>query len=111
MTDQRDLSLTDVNAHSCSCCAPASQADQGATETAAREDGAAVESSYLVQGMTCSHCVSSVTEELSALPGVRDVRVDLNAGGVSTVTVRSESPLTEDAVASAVDEAGYTLAR
>lgn len=110
MTDQRDLSLTDVNAHSCSCCAPASQADQVASP-AAREDGAAVESNYLVQGMTCNHCVSSVTEELSALPGVRDVRVDLNAGGASKVTVRSESPLSQDAVASAVDEAGYSLAR
>ncbi|KQY96321.1 hypothetical protein ASD19_10325 [Microbacterium sp. Root53] len=60
--------------------------------------------------MTCSHCVSSVTEELSALPGVQRVSVDLVAGGVSTVTVDSDAPLDADAVAAAVDEAGYTLA-
>lgn len=29
----------------------------------------AVTSTYTVKGMTCSHCVNAVTEELSALPG------------------------------------------
>lgn len=67
-------------------------------------------STYTVTGMTCGHCVSSVTEELTALPGVRDVEVDLVAGGDSTVTVTSEQPLEEDAVRAAVDEAGYALA-
>ncbi|MFC6561985.1 heavy-metal-associated domain-containing protein [Actinoplanes utahensis] len=57
--------------------------------------------------MTCSHCVQSVTEELSALPGVTDVAVDLASGGV---TVASESPLSDEAVRAAVDEAGYELA-
>ena len=65
---------------------------------------------YQVTGMTCGHCVSAVTEELAALPGVRDVDVDLDAGGVSTVRVRSEAPLDVAQVAAAVDEAGYTLA-
>ncbi|MEV0896475.1 cation transporter [Actinoplanes sp. NPDC049802] len=64
-------------------------------------------STYTVKGMTCSHCVQSVTQELSALPGVTDVQVDLASGGV---TVASESPLTEQAVREAVDEAGYELA-
>ena len=67
-------------------------------------------STYTVTGMTCGHCVSSVTEELTALPGVRNVEVDLVAGGDSTVTVTSEQPLEEDAVRAAVDEAGYALA-
>ncbi|MEU4422759.1 cation transporter [Actinoplanes sp. NPDC024001] len=67
----------------------------------------AVTSNYTVKGMTCSHCVQSVTEELSALSGVTDVQVDLASGGV---TVTSEAPLTDDAVRAAVDEAGYELA-
>lgn len=64
---------------------------------------------YGVIGMTCGHCVSSVQQELGALPGVTSVDVDLNAGGTSQVTVTSEHPLDRGAVASAVDEAGYQL--
>ncbi|MGB8650085.1 MAG: cation transporter, partial [Mycobacteriales bacterium] len=40
-------------------------------------------SSYTVTGMTCGHCVTSVTEEISALAGVRDVAVDLASGRVT----------------------------
>ena len=65
---------------------------------------------YTVTGMTCEHCVAAVTSELSALPGVRSVDVDLVAGGASTVTVTSDGPLGEDVVRDAVDEAGYALA-
>ncbi|MGO4536797.1 heavy-metal-associated domain-containing protein [Leifsonia sp. 2MCAF36] len=64
---------------------------------------------YLVAGMTCSHCVGSVTEELESIDGVETVRVDLNAGGTSTVTVSSAAPLDADAVRAAIDEAGYSL--
>jgi copper chaperone len=64
-----------------------------------------------VAGMTCGHCVSAVTEELTDLPGVTDVAIDLVAGGTSPVTVTSEQPLDETAVAAAVDEAGYELVR
>lgn len=67
----------------------------------------AVTSTYTVTGMTCSHCVQAVTGELSALPGVADVRVDLASGAV---TVTSEAPLADDDVRAAVDEAGYELA-
>ncbi len=63
-----------------------------------------------VTGMTCGHCVSSVTEELSDLGGVESVDVELNVGGVSTVRVTSASPLDRSAVRAAVDEAGYALA-
>jgi copper chaperone len=65
---------------------------------------------YHVNGMTCGHCVASVTEELEELTGVRDVHVDLVAGGTSTVTVTSDQPLADEAVAAAVAEAGYRLA-
>jgi copper chaperone CopZ len=65
---------------------------------------------YNVQGMTCGHCASAVSEEISALDGVTAVDVDLVAGGVSTVRVTSDVPLSDAAVSSALDEAGsYSL--
>ena len=63
-----------------------------------------------VEGMTCSHCIASVTEELSQLDGVTNVDIDLVAGGVSRVKVGSSRSLSEQEIASAVDEAGYELA-
>jgi copper chaperone CopZ len=65
---------------------------------------------YRVTGMTCSHCVAAVTEELTAIDGVSAVTIDLVAGGTSAVTVQSGAPLDPTAVAEAVDEAGYALA-
>ena len=65
------------------------------------------ESTFTVQGMTCGHCVSSVTEEVSQISGVRKVDVDLPTG---RVTVTSDAPVSEDAVRAAVTEAGYELA-
>jgi copper chaperone CopZ len=62
-----------------------------------------------VDGMTCGHCVSAVTSELSALPGVQDVVIQLAVGGSSTVSVTSDAPLSEDAVNEAVIEAGYAV--
>lgn len=62
---------------------------------------------YTVTGMTCAHCVASVTEELAALPEVTDVDV-LLAGGIVTVTSGRELSTAE--VAAAVAEAGYQLA-
>ena len=66
---------------------------------------------YRVDGMTCAHCVSAVTSELTALDGVEEVSVDLDAGGTSTVSVTTAAPLSDDQVAGALDEAGdYRLA-
>jgi copper chaperone len=64
---------------------------------------------YGITGMTCAHCVTSVDEELSTLPGVTDVAVELTVGGVSTARVTSTEPLSVDDVAAAVEEAGYSL--
>ncbi len=61
---------------------------------------------WTVQGMTCSHCVAAVTEEVSAIPGVTGVDVDLAAG---TVTVVADADPSPESVHAAVDEAGYTL--
>lgn len=63
-----------------------------------------------VVGMTCSHCEHAVKAELSDLPGVSDVTVALNPGAESHVTVVSAAPLSHDALAGAIDEAGYELA-
>ena len=62
-----------------------------------------------VQGMTCSHCVFSVTEELGQLAGVTAVNVDLVAGGVSRVIVDSDTVLDAQQIEAAIDEAGYEL--
>jgi copper chaperone len=62
---------------------------------------------YTVTGMTCAHCVASVSEEVGALDGVTDVAVDLPAGAV---TVTSAEPIDEARVRAAVEEAGYQLA-
>ena len=64
-------------------------------------------STYVVTGMTCGHCVASVTEEVSEVDGVQDVSVDLATGAL---TVTSAEPVAEDAVRAAVEEAGYSLA-
>jgi copper ion binding protein len=62
---------------------------------------------WTVTGMTCEHCVASVTEEVSELPGVRAVDVVLRDG---TLTVEADAPLADDDVRRAVEEAGYALA-
>ncbi|MEV6321347.1 copper ion binding protein [Nocardia sp. NPDC051787] len=60
-----------------------------------------------VTGMTCGHCVSSVREEVGRIDGVTSVDVDLASG---LVTIASAAPVGRDAIAAAVDEAGYRLA-
>lgn len=62
---------------------------------------------YTVSGMTCEHCVASVTEELTEIADVTGVDVDLASGAV---TVTSNRELSRDEVAAAVTEAGYQLA-
>ncbi|GAA2819072.1 heavy-metal-associated domain-containing protein [Saccharopolyspora taberi] len=61
---------------------------------------------FTVTGMTCEHCVRSVTEELSEIAGVTDVQVALDTGLVS---VTSEQELSREAATAAVDEAGYQV--
>jgi copper chaperone CopZ len=62
---------------------------------------------YTVTGMTCDHCSSSVSAEVSAVASVTAVDVDLATG---EVTVTSEQPVSTDKIREAVEEAGYTLA-
>ncbi|MES4890296.1 heavy-metal-associated domain-containing protein [Streptomyces sp. NPDC096012] len=62
---------------------------------------------YKVTGMSCGHCEGSVSGEISQLPGVSSVKAVASTG---EVTVVSESPLDDEAVRAAVDEAGFELA-
>ena len=62
---------------------------------------------YTVAGMTCAHCVASVTEEVSAIPGVEDIQVDLASGAVAVTT---NQPVPAEAVKAAVEDAGYQIA-
>jgi len=62
---------------------------------------------YTVTGMTCGHCVASVTEEVQEIPGVAEVSVDLTTGAV---TITSEGGVDDADVRSAVQEAGYQVA-
>ena len=59
-----------------------------------------------VTGMTCGHCVRSVTEELTKLNGVADVDVDLASG---RVTLHTSAPVGPEALRAAVEEAGYEV--
>ena len=61
---------------------------------------------FTVHGMTCGHCVASVTEEVQEISGVEHVDVVLETGAV---TVTSSQPLDDTAVRAAVEEAGYRL--
>lgn len=67
---------------------------------------ASTTSTWTIAGMTCQHCVASVTEEIGEVDGVSEVVVDLPSG-VATVT--SSTPLDAAVIRAAVEEAGYTL--
>lgn len=61
---------------------------------------------YKVSGMTCGHCEGAVRSEIGALPGVTEVAA---AAATGLVTVTAEEQPGDEAVAAAVDEAGYEL--
>ncbi|MEN9621024.1 MAG: hypothetical protein RL499_1217 [Actinomycetota bacterium] len=82
----------------------------GATTTAPSAASTDAGTEFLVTGMTCGHCVASVTEEVGAVAGVKSVDVVLKRGGASRVTVHADGPIDVEAVRAAVEEAGYQLA-
>ncbi|MFJ4693769.1 heavy-metal-associated domain-containing protein [Streptomyces sp. NPDC088766] len=95
--------MTDLK-NSGSCCSTDGSCHSGAA--AGTRDGA-VTTVYKVSGMTCGHCEGAVSREISALDGVTAVTA---VAGTGEVTVTSAAPLDEEAVRTAVDEAGYELA-
>jgi copper chaperone len=61
---------------------------------------------YRVQGMTCDHCLRTVSTEVGKVEGVHDVDVQLATG---EVTVTGET-LDDNAIRTAIEEAGYEMA-
>lgn len=105
-TMTNDLGLTDKNS-GCGCGGHSHT--QSAVHANDQTAGPVMREHFSVNGMTCGHCVASVTEELSGLEGVQSVSVDLNAGGTSRVMVVSSKPIPTEAVRAAISEAGYDL--
>jgi len=59
-----------------------------------------------IQGMTCQHCVMSVTKALTMIPGLTDIRVNLVKGEATFENPQSVSP---EKIRKAVAEAGYRV--
>ena len=62
-----------------------------------------------VEGMTCQHCVKSVTSEVEGIPGVTEVSIALEPEGTSHVTVTADAEVSPEALQAAIEEAGYTM--
>ena len=60
----------------------------------------------LVDGMTCGHCVSSISSAVGKVDGVTDVSVDLTSG---QVTVTADTSPDQAALRAAVEDAGFDL--
>jgi len=60
-----------------------------------------------VEGMTCDHCVKTVTQAVQSLGGVRKVSVDLGAKRVSVDY--DEARVGKPDIAAKITEAGYEV--
>lgn len=111
MTDRNfsEIPLTAVGSAGGGCCGGGACACGHGADSATELTASGATAVYEVTGMTCGHCVDSVTEEVGALAGVTGVRVELQAHGISRVRVASEAPLDVDDVRDAIIEAGYHL--
>ena len=59
-----------------------------------------------VKGMSCQHCVMSVTKALNQLDGVKNVQVDLAKGEVRFDNTKS---VASDRIQKAITDAGYEV--
>ncbi len=107
-TEVTSLPLTEQSTGGCGCGCGCNHSDNHpSAETTERDmTSETTTKTYAVTGMTCGHCVQSVSTELQTLEGVHDVQVDLNADGVSSVTVTSAAALQDAKVESALHDAG-----
>lgn len=62
---------------------------------------------FTVTGLTCNHCVMTVSRAVATVPGVSGVTIDLVANGESTLHVQSNVDVDSSAVANAVEASGY----
>ena len=65
------------------------------------------EQTYRVPDVSCEHCVRAITDELTKLPGVRQVGVDLTT---KLVTVENDGTVSDDQLRRGIEEAGYDIA-
>jgi copper chaperone CopZ len=66
-----------------------------------------VEKVYTVPGVSCGHCVKAITDELTRIPGIEQVDVDL---ATKHVTVRHNDNVTDAQIQTGIEEAGYDIA-
>lgn len=59
---------------------------------------------FNVPDVSCQHCVNAITGEVSRVPGVRNVQVDLNSKRVS---VEAGEQVSQAQLIAAINEAGY----
>ncbi len=85
---------------SCSCSGSSDKAASGSDSPVSEAN------TFEVEGMTCGHCVSSVSEHVNQIEGVRDVSIDLASGRIE---VRADRDISRESVEAAVSGAGYTL--
>ena len=62
--------------------------------------------SIKIKGMSCQHCVMAATKALSALDGIKDVKIDLKTGVATYEEVKAVDP---KLVAEAIKKAGYEV--
>ena len=60
-----------------------------------------------IKGMSCAHCVASVTKALSDIDGIRDVHVTLSSGEASFELTKGEMPM--EAIRTAIDRIGFEV--
>ena len=59
-----------------------------------------------IKGMSCQHCVSSVTKALSAIAGISDVNVSLEKG---EATFTENSPVSKETIRNAITKIGFEV--
>ncbi|GAA3325943.1 heavy-metal-associated domain-containing protein [Paeniglutamicibacter sulfureus] len=103
--------MSNESGSGCGGCGCGSNSNEGLTITAKPSEETMNQNNITlkIDGMTCSHCVSSVTEELNEVPGVSNVEIILAAGGTSTAVITTTSAIENSVLEAAVTEAGYTL--
>ena len=99
------LPVSEKSSSGCSCCAP-----QEAAAPAAPVTSDEVSAAFPVLGLTCGSCASRVSGAVGKITGVNEARVDLVAGGTSTLHVTSATPRDAGLVASTISDAGDQLA-
>lgn len=65
-----------------------------------------MESTVKIKGMSCQHCVMSVTKTLNSLTGVSDVKVDLGKGEAS---FSHDSSLDINELRNRIEKAGFEI--